>query len=91
MSDHHAFLFWAPQKLAVLPLTTYGPGARSFSGAAGFTVDRAAGIAESGRAEHSADVRRSLVLDGQLFTISDAAIEANSMPGLAEQARLEFP
>ena len=55
------------------------------------TVDRAAGIAEAGRAEHSADVRRSLVLDGQLFTISDAGIEANSMPGLAEQAHLAFP
>jgi Beta propeller domain len=89
--DHHAFLFWAPQKLAVLPLTSYGAGARSFSGAVGFTVDRAAGIAEAGRAEHSADVRRSLVLDGQLFTISDAGIEANSMPGLAEQRHLAFP
>jgi hypothetical protein len=88
--DHHAFLWWAPSKLAVLPLE-----ATRFSGAVGLTVERA-GIAEAGRATHRLQgqdwpVRRSLVVGGRLLTISDVGIERNSLTGLAEEAWLAFP
>jgi hypothetical protein len=93
--DHHAFLWWARRDLAVVPLNVFGggfaPGGRSFLGAAGFRVQRAAGIAEAGRAEHpGAPILRSFVLGGRLFTLSDAGIEANSLDNLAEQGWLAF-
>ena len=89
--DHHAFLWWAPSKLAVLPLES-----ARFSGAVGLNVERAAGIAEAGRATHQLEgqdwpVRRSLVVGGRLVTISDVGIERNSLTSLAEDAWLAFP
>jgi hypothetical protein len=88
--DHHAFLWWPPRDLAVLPLTVYGD--ELFDGAAGFRVERAAGIAEVGRASHpNASILRSFVVEGRLFTLSDAGIEANSLDTLAEEAWLRFP
>jgi Beta propeller domain len=95
--DHHAFLWWAPRELAVVPLNVFdsGPtlqGGQFFQGAAGFRVQRAAGIAEVGRASHdSSQIQRSFVLGGRLFTLSDAGIEANSLDDLAEQSWLAFP
>ena len=56
--DHHAFLWWAPEDLLVVPLSSYGydpltgaPTADTFEGAVGLTV---AGdtITERGRIEH---------------------------------------
>jgi uncharacterized secreted protein with C-terminal beta-propeller domain len=93
--DHHAFLWWAPPKLAVLPLESWRDG-RSFSGAVGLTVDAGAGIGEAGHASHvkvgvQRRVRRSLVVGGRLVTISDVGIERNSMANLAEEAWLAFP
>ncbi|HEV2875388.1 MAG TPA: beta-propeller domain-containing protein [Thermoleophilaceae bacterium] len=88
--DHHAFLWWAPRDLAVVPLSVFG--GQPFEGAAGFRVQRAAGIAEVGRASHDGSpILRSFVLGGRLFTLSDAGIEANSLDDLAEQGRLAFP
>jgi hypothetical protein len=88
--DHHAFLWWAPRDLAVVPLNVFD--GQSFQGAAGFRVQRAAGIAEVGRASHAGSpIQRSLVLGGRLFTLSDAGIEANSLDNLAEQGWLAFP
>jgi uncharacterized secreted protein with C-terminal beta-propeller domain len=89
--DHHAFLWWAPSKLAVLPLES-----GRFSGAVGLNVERATGIAEAGRAAHRLQgqdwpVRRSLVVGGRLVTISDVGIERNNLANLVEEAWLDFP
>jgi hypothetical protein len=94
--DHHAFLWWAPEKLAVLPLETWGDVSSVFAGAVGLRIDAAAGIAEVGRASHdhvdwAAPVRRSLVVGGRLVTISDTGIEQNGLSDLAEQDWLAFP
>jgi uncharacterized secreted protein with C-terminal beta-propeller domain len=88
--DHHAFLWWAPSKLAVLPLES-----ASFSGAVGLKVERSQ-IAEAGRASHQLGgrewpVRRSLVVGGRLVTISDVGIERDSLTDLGEEAWLAFP
>jgi hypothetical protein len=102
--DHHAFLFWAPAKLAVLPIQTYdaapgpagttsGPG---FTGAIGYRVD-ASGIAEVGRITHDAadggvaPIARSIVIGDRLFTISDAGVMTSSLDALARQAFVAFP
>lgn len=88
--DHHAFLWWPPRELAVVPLDAFG--SRPFQGAAGFSVQRAGGIGEVGRASHAGSpITRSFVLGGRLFTLSDAGIEANSLDDLAEQGWLAFP
>ena len=92
--DHHAFLWWAPSKLAVLPVQEYEEE-EQFIGAIGFDVARA-GIGERGRAAHQADgyaapILRSFVLGGRLFTLSDVALEANSLSTFAEEGSLKFP
>jgi beta propeller domain-containing protein len=46
-SDHHAFLYWGPTRLAVVPVET-----PSFSGAVGFKVSKQRGIARIGAIEH---------------------------------------
>ena len=94
--DHHAFLWWAPAKLAVLPLESWGDGTNVFAGAVGLTVDPAAGIAEVGRASHDGEgwtsaVRRSLIVGGRLVTISNGGVQQNSLSNLAEEDWLGFP
>jgi uncharacterized secreted protein with C-terminal beta-propeller domain len=95
--DHHAFLWWAPSKLAVIPVNLYAQG-EPFYGAIGFRVDRADGISEVGRASHgssngsyAAMIRRSLVAGGRLFTLSDLGMELNSLATLGEEAWVPFP
>ena len=92
--DHHAFLWWAPSKLAVLPVEDYGEG-QQFVGAIGFGVARS-GVSERGRAAHevngyAAPILRSFVVGGRLFTLSDVGLEANALSSLAEEGSLRFP
>jgi hypothetical protein len=97
--DHHAFLWWAPAKLAVLPVELYesrSPDSRPFVGAIGFRVDRAAGIEETGRAAHELGdfpppIRRALVVGDRLFTLSERGVEAGDLATLAERAFVPFP
>ncbi|MEA2350065.1 MAG: hypothetical protein QOG86_1006, partial [Thermoleophilaceae bacterium] len=98
--DHHAFLWWGPSKLAVLPLQVWnykegGGSGDQFFGAVGFNVGRAGGIDEAGRASHGDDytsrIVRALVVDGRLFTLSGAGIEMNSLATLERLAWVPFP
>ncbi|WP_442933268.1 beta-propeller domain-containing protein [Micromonospora psammae] len=84
--DPHAFLYWPADRLVVVPLTVHGTGLPSNValalrvGDGGFTeagtVDHARG---TGRAEDLAPIRRSLVVDGVLWTVSDVGLEATSL------------
>ena len=98
--DHHAFLWWAPSKLAVLPVHSYaftGEDSPPFSGAIGFGVERSSGISERGRAVHDADsdhwpwpIERTLVVGGRLFTLSQLGTrdERDGRPVRAAVARV---
>jgi hypothetical protein len=95
--DHHAFLWWGPEKLAVIPLSSYEPD-QEFTGAIGFGVDVAAGISERGRAIHEYDsehfpwpIARSFVTGGKLYTLSGGGLERNSLTDLSQAAWLPFP
>ena len=93
--DHHAFLWWAPTKLAVMPVQ-FASDQDYFSGALGFSVERASGIGEVGRASHKAGdyiapIQRSFVVRGRLFTLSDLGLEENGLADLSEKAWLELP
>ena len=67
-----------------------------FSGALGFSVERASGIGEVGSATHkagdyTAPIQRSFVVRGRLFTLSDLGLEENGLADLSEKAWLELP
>jgi uncharacterized secreted protein with C-terminal beta-propeller domain len=90
--EHHAFLYWPPSRLTVVPLATYGD--RPFVGAIGFRVGRASGIDEVGRIAHGATavaVRRSTVVGDTLYTVSDAGVRASDLGSLANQGWASFP
>jgi hypothetical protein len=93
--DHRAFLYWAPARLAVLPVETFDEdrGTAGFAGALGFRLDPAAPIAEVGRATHpeGAPVRRSLVVGERLFTLSERGLLASSLADLAPLTWVPFP
>jgi hypothetical protein len=88
--DHHAFLWWGPKNLAVVPVSQ-----QSFTGALGFTVTKD-GIAPAGKVSHEVgssqlDILRSAVVGDRLFTVSSGGVEASALDGLAPQAWLAFP
>jgi hypothetical protein len=96
--DHHAFLYWPPAGLAVVPVHVYGvqpAGAREFLGAIGFRISRAKGVQEAGRIAHDdrhpgTVVRRTLVLGDQLFTVSERGLKGSSIETLAERTWVPF-
>jgi hypothetical protein len=94
--DHHAFLYWPPSKLAVLPVSFYN-GREPFNGAIGFHVGRAQ-IDEAGRITHGDGpggyvpaIRRALVVGKRLFTVSDYGVKASTLSSLADEAFVPFP
>ena len=94
--DHHAFLWWEPTGLAVLPISQYTDAGDSFLGAVGLKVSREGGIQEAGWAEHRRsgyawEIGRSLVVGGRLFTVSAAGMELNDLGTLREHAWIPFP
>src|SRR4051794_28208665 len=100
-SDHHAFLWWAPSRLAVLPVQAYNE--KPFIGAVGFRVGRD-GIHETGRVTHASaagsttagrvagiPIRRSLVVGDQLYTVSEMGVKATSLATFADDGWAAFP
>ncbi|MFY1674279.1 beta-propeller domain-containing protein [Plantactinospora sp. WMMB334] len=93
--DPHAFLYWPATNTLVVPVTTYEP--RGSDGkvwpGGGALVLRLGdgGFAETGLVEHaeaqttetSGMIRRSLMVDGVLWTVSDGAIKATDPATLA--------
>jgi hypothetical protein len=101
--DPHAFLWWDPLELAILPLQIYdydanGKAADPFSGAVGFHANRADGINEAGRINHPKDqygyatpIERSLVIGDRLFTVSAAGLLASDLKTFADRGFVAFP
>ena len=92
-SDPHAFLWWPDRGLVVIPVAgPSGPG----SGALALTL-RGNAFAVLGTVRHpapgwpsGAQVRRSLVVDRTLWTVSESGLKANDLDTLAEQATIPF-
>jgi hypothetical protein len=95
--DHHAFLYWAPRKLAVLPVNGYQRNGPAFLGAIGFQLDRDAGISEVGRISHdwagsdAAAIERSVVVGERIFTVSPLGVKASDLATFADRGRAVFP
>ncbi|HEY3240842.1 MAG TPA: beta-propeller domain-containing protein, partial [Acidimicrobiia bacterium] len=102
--DHHAFLWWEPRGLAVLPLQTYDPVYSSV--AVGLSVDRDRGLGESGRITHpqgtpdggagkvavdgTTMIQRSLVIGDAVYTVSSAGILASNLGDLTARQWVGF-
>ena len=95
--DHHAFLWWPKNQLAVVPLQAYGDA--PFVGAVGLRARRS-GVTEVGRVTHpqvveggspGAAIRRSLVVGGTLFTVSDVGVKATSLASFTALGFAKFP
>jgi uncharacterized secreted protein with C-terminal beta-propeller domain len=87
--DSHAFLYWAPSRLVVLPVQV----SDGFAGALALRVDQS-GIAEAGRVAHdqaSGPITRALVIGGGLWTLSDGGVLASALDGFAPLGWLAFP
>ena len=92
--DHHAFLYWEPTRLAVLPVMQYNP---QFFGAVGLRADRNV-LDEVGRVQHPADrqtgnpppIERSLVVGPRLFTVSQSGVLASDLGTLHDQGWAAF-
>ncbi len=92
--NHHAFLWWPATKLAMLPVDTAG-----FTGAGGFEVDRAGGIAELGRIAHppafadgwAPSIERTSVIRNRLFTVSGGGVKMSALDTLADAGWAAFP
>jgi hypothetical protein len=101
--DPHAFLWWDPSKLAVLPVQIYSYDEQKgtsdqFAGAIGFHATKAGGVTEAGRASHprdqygySAAISRSLVIGDRLFTVSTAGVLASDLGSFADRGFAAFP
>jgi uncharacterized secreted protein with C-terminal beta-propeller domain len=98
--DHHAFLWWGPSRLAVLPVMANAD--KPFAGAVGFRVSRG-GIDEVGRVAHAGEtaggrsgqvqvmpVNRSLVVGDTLYTVSSAGVKAVSLGSFADRGWVAF-
>ncbi|MGA4685009.1 beta-propeller domain-containing protein [Micromonospora sp. AB353] len=100
--DPHAFLYWEPERLVVLPVqqpgvvTDRADGTRRAPsggvlalrvGDRGFTVagavDHPGALVDGGE---WASIRRSLMIDGVLWTVSDAGLKATALAGMTTLA-----
>ena len=100
--DPHAFLWWDPLKLAVLPVSIYdydsqGKGS-TFIGAIGFHATKADGVTEAGRTSHPQDsygysppIARSVVVGDRLFTVSAGGVLASDLGSFASRGFVAFP
>jgi Beta propeller domain len=90
--DHHAFLWWGPTRLAVVPVETYD-GEKAFAGAVGFRVTSDA-VSEVARIAHPAPaedryappIGRSIVVGDRLLTLSATGIQTSALRDLAPLA-----
>jgi hypothetical protein len=90
----HAFLWWAPTSLTVLPETLYNTagGTPPFIGAVGMTAGKDA-ITEIGRITHPAPagsvvgppIDRSLVIRDTVFTVSGSGLLASDLSTLQDK------
>jgi uncharacterized secreted protein with C-terminal beta-propeller domain len=83
--DHHAFLYWPPTGLAVLPVQI----GDAFDGALGIRVGPT-GLTQAGRVDQTG-VQRAVVVGDRMFTVSDAGVMASSLATLAREAFVAFP
>jgi uncharacterized secreted protein with C-terminal beta-propeller domain len=93
--DHHAFLYWPREALAVLPVQASVPapngGEELLSAAVALRARRTA-LDVEGTIRHpgSAGIRRALVVGDVLYTLSDSGLKGSALSTLATRSWLWF-
>jgi uncharacterized secreted protein with C-terminal beta-propeller domain len=93
--DHHAFLYWAATKLAVLPVSTYSPeGSSSFNGAVGLRIGQST-IDEVGRAQppdsQNGGIDRTVVVGDRLYMTGYRGLLVTKLSDLTQTAWVPYP
>lgn len=101
--DHHAFLYWEPTGLAMVPVQQWewdGKGESVFMGAIGLTIDEEGNLDVVDRPAHPggddpygdyrAQIMRTVVIGDNLYTVSAKGILSNDLDTLEELDWLEF-
>ena len=99
--DHHAFLYWQPTGLVMIPIQQYWWDANSesvFIGALALEVDAEGDLREIRRLAHPTtdewdwrgQIRRSVVIGESVYTISSKGIMKSAISDLTEQAFTGF-
>jgi hypothetical protein len=100
--DHHAFLFWEPTGLVVVPMNVYrwdevaqtddsfyGAQAVRVSGSSLELLDRLSQD-QGSPADYGYGIRRSLVIGDLLYTVSETGVEAVDLNTLEDVAWVAF-
>lgn len=99
--DHHAFLYWPANRLAVLPVESWsndGSG-QNFVGAVGMNIDGSGNLSRAGTVTHvdvspeygwTPPIRRSVVVGGALYTVSELGLKASDLDTLTDQGWIPF-
>ncbi len=95
--DHHAFTFWGPESLLVVPIEAWETETPR-NGLNLFHVSAADGFSEVGFVDHAdllpdawATMRRSVVIGDALYSLSTVGIKATGMADLDDRAHCLFP
>ncbi|PRP97866.1 Beta propeller domain protein [Enhygromyxa salina] len=99
--DHHAFLYWQPESLAVFPMTVWSWEEQIdevFTGVMALRVDPDTGIEELAAIGHPAPMdeywaaqpRRSIVIEDSLYTVSELGLKASSLDDFSDLAWITF-
>jgi len=94
-SDHHAFLYWPPTRLTVVPVDTPESGTWGAE-AVGLRVSRADGITRAGVVTHPSangwegNIRRSVVVGRSLLTVSEVGVKTSRLDTLATTGWVGF-
>jgi uncharacterized secreted protein with C-terminal beta-propeller domain len=96
--DHHAFLWWEPRSMALVPFDGFDPQSDTgTNGVVALRVDRA--IKELGRVTHPTSkgefagangIERSAIIGDLLITFSSGGLMANDLSSFAQRAWLPF-
>jgi hypothetical protein len=96
-SDHKAFLYWAPSRLAVVPVAGENGSYSYSSRGIGMKIGRASGLATTSPIEHPstgaqpAQIRRFIVIGASLYSVSDAGVAADRLGDFTRTGWVAFP
>ncbi|MEV0719313.1 beta-propeller domain-containing protein [Asanoa sp. NPDC050611] len=88
--DPHAFLYWPPTGLLVVPVTGGGPETMLALRVSGSSLTEVGGLKHPSTNGYNPTPRRSLIVSGTLWTVSEDGIQATDPNTMRSQAWLPF-
>jgi uncharacterized secreted protein with C-terminal beta-propeller domain len=91
--DPHAFLYWQPAGLVVVPIGTWSPddnGKVLAVRVSGKTLVQVGTVANQASGQLSTAIERSLIVDNALWTVSPSGIRVSDQATLAQRAWIDF-